>query len=128
MNTIAEIVMLGSSPDPEAVIGIDDDGAVCMIEPVKDPDDRPYTIEIRSTPDGAHAVAYCRSNPWSDSVNAGAEFGDAHIAPDGFLCLGNDSTRVLQKSPFSLEFAIRRARYWCTGFSVFMETRTFPNL
>jgi len=128
VNTIAEIVMWSSQPSPEAVIGIDEDGAVCMIEAVLDSDDRPYIIEIRSTPDGAHAVAYCRSNPWSESVNAGTTFGDAHVDSDGLLCLGKGSTRVVQDSPFSLEFAIRRARYWCTAFSVFKETNTFPNL
>ena len=104
-------------------------GVISMTEDVDDSDGRRYRLKISSTPDGQHALAYCLRNPW-DPVrpNAGRSYWDGHVDRDGFICLGNDSRRILAVSPFSLKFAVRRARYWCTGFSAYMEMGTFPNL
>lgn len=113
--------------NPRALIGTDTDGAVVMIEDVRDPDGRLYRMEYRSTPDGAHGVAYCRSNPWG-AVNGGAPYHRGHVSPSGFLCLGDGhNSEKLADSNYDIGFTIKRARYWCTAFSVFKETGEFPN-
>jgi len=95
-----------------------------FIEDWRDPDGRDYRIEYRTTPDGDRAVAYCLSNPWGpeDDPSAGEDYYEAHVADNGFICLGNDARRSLDRSPYDLEFAVRRARYWCTAFSAFKES------
>lgn len=105
-----------------------ENGLIVMIEDVIDPDGRVYRIEYRSTPDGKRANGYCLFNPWGGrgNPNAGEEFVPSHVASDGFLCLKPGSSKVVEQSPYDLEFAIKRARYWCTGFSVLKETGTFP--
>lgn len=108
----------------------EDDGVVTMIEDVMDdPGDRRwFRLEIRSTPDAGRAIAYCLHNPWGGR-NGGAEYTQGHVAEDGFLCLGSEHRdRELSSSPYSLEYVIRRARYWCTAHSAFQETGEFPNL
>ena len=116
---------LARSLNPNAVIG-EEAGRVIAIEDVKDPDGRIYRLEYHATPDGRRAIAWCRFNPWSSggTPNAGTDYFVSHVAPDGFLCLGNPCERDLAKSPFGLDFTIRRARFWCTGFSVLKDTGT----
>lgn len=122
--TRAEIIM--QRLNPNGLIGTDQDGAVCLIEDVIDPDGRIYRMEIRSTPDGRRAAAYCRHNPWG-ALNGSTSYGVGHVAEDGFLCLGSGiSGHGYTESPFTLEIAIARARYWTTAFSVLKETGTFP--
>lgn len=122
--TNAEEIMLQENPN--ALVGIDDDGEVVMIEDVTDADGRMYRLEYRSTPDGEQAVAFCRYNPWGD-VNGGEAYVTGHVAENGFLCLGTDHDgQDVKSSPYNIAFIIRRARYWCTGFSVLKETGTFP--
>ena len=118
-----------SSLNPNALVGFEE-GKVIMIEDHSDPDGRMFRIEYRSTTDGQHALAYCLHNPWDGTgrPNAGEAYGVGHVAEDGFLCLGTDSTRSLQCSPYDLERVILRSRYWCTGFSVLKETGAYPNL
>lgn len=104
-------------------------GVISMTEDVNDSDGRLYRLKIRSTPNGKQAVAWCLSNPWDPRrPNAGRSYWDGHVESDGFICLGNGSERRLVASPFTLKFAVLRARYWCTGFSAFMETGVFPDL
>lgn len=95
----------------------------------RDPDGRLYVLEYVSTPNARHAIVFCRKNPWGSTPNAGVEYHIGHVASNGFLCLGSDhkSQRLLD-SPYPLEFVIKRARYWCTAFSYFKETGTFPQL
>ena len=114
--------------NPQALVG-KEDGYCVMIEDASDPDGRMYRIEYRSTADGGRAVAFCLYNPWGriGMPAAGEEYTVGHVAADGFLCLGEDTTRELDCSPYDLEFTIRRARYWCTAFSVLKETGEFPN-
>ena len=121
----AEQVLKGLNPN--ALIGAEE-GQVVAIEDVADPDGRMYRLEYRATPDGRRAVAWCLHNPWSagGTPNAGQGYVEAHVGEDGFLCLGNGSERALARSPFNLDYAVKRARFWCTAFSVFMETGTFP--
>ena len=107
------------------LIGTDSDGATVMIEDVRDPDGRVYRLEYRSNAEGTQAVAYCRHNPWG-TLNGNAEYTRGHVSRDGFLCLGSGATSTLAKSPFTLAYAIERGRYWCTAFSYFKETGTFP--
>jgi hypothetical protein len=111
--------------NPNALIGSDGDVDV-MIEDSTDPDGRIYRMEYQSTPDGRHATAFCRFNPWGP-LDGGAILG--HIFSDGSLCIGGKSGGhggPAKNSSYDLETVIQRARYWCTAFSVFQETGRFP--
>ena len=125
MNTAEQII---GRLNPNALAG-EIDGCTVMIEDVTDPDGRIYRLEYCATADGRRAVAYCRFNPWGEAgqPDAGESYEDGHVMENGFLCLGDDAVRELGKSPYDLEFTIKRARYWCTGFSVLKETGEFPN-
>lgn len=114
--------------NPHAAVG-SEDNYVVVVEDHSDPDGRMYRLEYRSTPDGRRAIAYCLYNPWGlgGEPSAGEDYFEAHVADDGFLCLGNGSERQLARSPFDLEYTVRRARFWCTAFSVFAETGEFPD-
>ena len=96
-----------------------------MIEDVIDPDSRIYRIEYQSTPDAQHAIAWCRFNPWG-SLNGGERYEVGHVHEDGFLCVGTRSVRSVAQSPYSLQYVIRRVRYWCTAFSMLKESGVFP--
>jgi len=111
-----------------ALIGRDADGAICMIEDWTDPDGRMYRMEYRSTPDGNHALAFCRHNPWGGGPNSGVNYATGHVNTDGLLCIGNDHGSDYARSPYNLATVIMRGRYWCTGFSVLKETGSFPQL
>lgn len=93
---------------------------ICMIEDHADPDGRMYRLEYQSTPDGRHAIAWCRHNPWG-SVN------DHHTLSDGLICIGSGAhSSNPANSQFDLETVILRARFWCTAISVYHETGEFP--
>jgi hypothetical protein len=111
------------------LIGEEDSYAV-MIEDHSDPDGRMYRLEYRSTSDGRKAIAYCIFNPWGGGgdPNAGEDYPTGHVAEDGFICLGGEAVHDLESSPYDLDYTIRRARYWCTAFSVLKENGEFPNL
>jgi len=112
-----------------ALIGTDDDDAICMIEDWADPDGRIYRMEYRSTPDGQHAVGFCRYTPWGATPNAGEAYVKGHVAEDGFLCLGGAHPgHDYGNSPYALDFVIPRARFWCTAFSVLKESGEFPGV
>ncbi len=115
--------------NPNALMAVED-GMFIAIEDAWDceEDGRLYRIEYRSTLDGDHAVAFCRSNPWDrQSVQAGALVTQGHVFGDGLLCLGSDHARYPCESPRNLRDTVLRARFWCTGFSVLKETGSFPN-
>ena len=103
-------------------------GYIIANEKFIDPDGREYELHYHTNCDGTNANAYCISNPW-DSTNrsAGTDYFSSHIDNDGFLCLAENSCRATEESPYGLEYAILRARFWAVGFSSFMETGTFPN-
>lgn len=111
-----------------AWIGVDKDGSVCLIEDYADPDGRVYRMEYQATPDGKHATAYCRFNPWSTNTrpNAGTVYDVSHVGINGFICVGSNASEDYKKSPYNLEYVVKQARYWCTGFSVMKETGKFP--
>jgi len=116
--------------NPHALIGLED-GLISIIEDCRDSeeDNRWYRLWYKSTTDGKHAHAYCVSNPWDrERPNAGKDYRKCHCADDGFLCIGSQSDRgePVQQSAFSLRDAVLKARYWCTGFSLLMESGTFP--
>lgn len=124
---MCDAIGIMKSLNPNAHV-LDDGGDVGFREDVKDPDGRMYQIGYLASRDGRRALAFCLYNPWDSSrPNAGEEYMRAHVDKDGFICLGNNSVRDLNRSPYSLEYTIRRARYWCTAFSVFKETRSFPH-
>jgi hypothetical protein len=100
-------------------------GVDIMIEDVQDADGRIYRLEYQSTPDGAHAIAFCRFNPWG-ALNGGEEYLIGHVDSNGFLCLGKQSVKAVSKSPYDISYVIQRSRFWCTAFSVLKETGRFP--
>jgi len=102
-----------------------EDGHVVMLEHHSDPDERMYTMEYQSTPDGRHAIAWCRFNPWGGK-NGGESYSEGHVDDEGCLCLGSKHFSTVEYSDYPLEVVIQRARYWCTAFSVLKETGTFP--
>lgn len=105
------------------------DGVRSITERYKDPDGRIYTLKYLSTGDGKHAVALCRKNPWGNTPNAGAEYHEGHVSPEGFLCLGSGHpSRSVKDSPYPIDYVVPRARYWCAAFSYFKETGQFPQL
>jgi hypothetical protein len=116
--------------NPNAFVAIEN-GELVAIEDAWDcrEDGRIYRLEYRSTLDGQHAIAFCRSNPWNRRrVDAGQPVHVCHVFNDGLLCLGQDHARTTAQSPRDLRDTILRARFWCTGFSVLMEMGQFPNL
>ncbi len=115
--------------NPKAALGRED-GCFKAIEEWRDPDGRIYRLEYHATDDARRAVAFCLHNPWGDDgePSAGEDYFEAHVAEDGFLCLGHGSHRTLARSPFDLTYAVQRARYWCTAFSFFEENGVFPDL
>lgn len=116
--------------EPDELVAIHQGGGgVVIIEDWADPDGRKYRLEYQSTEDGEHAIAICRYNPWGGkgNPNAGVNYLDGHVAEDGFLCLAESTTRELEESPYDLDFAIRRARFWCTAFSHFKENGSWPD-
>jgi hypothetical protein len=108
-----------------ALIG-SETGMDVMIEDVSDPDGRIYRLEYQSTPDGRHAIAFCRFNPWG-SLNGGEEYQVGHVDANGFVCVGKQSVKSVQASPYDIRYVIQRTRFWCAAFSVLKETGQFPN-
>jgi hypothetical protein len=104
-----------------------ENGVDVFIEDIADPDERMYRLEYQSTPDGRHAVAFCRFNPWG-ALNGDEDYQTGHVDPDGFICVGDQSVKSVAESPYDLRFVVQRARYWCTAFSVLKETGEFPKV
>lgn len=85
-------------------------------------DDRWYRIEYRCLPNGENASAWLLCNPWAEhQVRRGLDFtySESHLRNDGLICIAADYDP--DASPYNLEFAIRRARFWATGFSFLIE-------
>ena len=115
--------------NPNAV-GMHQGRNIVFIEDVMDSEAvrRFYRIEYRSNPAGTRAIAICLSNPWNrNDVTAGTEASCGHVYNDGKLCLGSEAHQTVSSSNYSLEHAVRRARYWAAAFSVLKETGSFPN-
>ena len=112
--------------NPNALVGSEGDIDV-MIEDFSDPDGRIYRMEYQCTPDGRHAVAFCRYNPWG-GVNGDESAVVGHVWPDGSLCMGSRHMGhgPVSDSPYPLDKVVQRGRYWCTAFSVLKETGRFP--
>lgn len=83
-----------------------------------------YRIEYESTPDGRKANAWVRYNPHGGVGNptAGVAYTQGHVSSDGHLCLRSGATGNTKSSPYNLDFAIKRARFWCTAFSAYKVT------
>jgi hypothetical protein len=87
-----------------------------FIEDVRDPDGRWYRIEYICDHDGCNVVAFCRFNPWGANPYS---YHQSHLRSDGFICYagGLHSNR----SPYNLDYAVERVRFWCTGYSYLRE-------
>ena len=83
-----------------------------FIEDVQDPDGLWYRIEYQCDPDGSNARAKVRHNPWGSNTYG---YHQSHLSPGGEICLGSRITSL--HSPYGLEYAVKRARFWCTGYS-----------
>jgi len=124
MASFAEQILMVLNPN--ALIG-EENGRVCFIEDVTDLQGREYRMEIQSTPDGQHALGWCRFNPHGPTPNAGVPFVQGHCRDDGFLCLApNQHGDKVETSPYDAAWCVRRARYWAIAFSVLKETGEFP--
>ncbi len=97
-----------------------------------DPDGRKFEILYITNNNATNAVAYCVSNPWGSNCNnrrsADTDYYTTHIDKDGFLCLADDACKEVYESPYNLEFAILRARFWVVAFSYYMENGCFPGV
>lgn len=128
-NSVAAGVM--RRLNPQALIAEEDGGAVFIEEHWdSDVDQRIYRLEYRSTFDAQHAIAYCLFNPWSreNGPSAGVSVHQGHVFANGLLCLSSNHTETVRRSSQDLLTTVKRARYWCTAFSVLQETGTFPGL
>lgn len=122
------------SANRNALIQRDDVGNMVASEDHTDPDGRLYRLSYTATADGRRALAYCTYNPWGSGqhdLNAGMQYHVGHVwggsgSDRGFICVGDNATKILAESPYDLEFVIKRARYWTVGFSVLKETGAFP--
>ena len=127
MNVMSNSEEIMRSFNHNALIAPDEDGRICFIEDVADPDGRLYRIEVQSTQDGSQAIAFCRSNPWG-YLNGGESYDRGHVDENGFLCIGCEHRgQNLEDSSYDVRYAIQRARYWCTGFTVLKQTGSFPD-
>jgi len=106
--------------NPQGLIGVDN-GVICMIEDHTDPDGRMFRLEYQSTPDGQHAIAWCRYSHWGNVDS------ERHISNGGVICVGPTAhTPTPAESDYDLDYVVPKARYWCTAISVFHETGHFP--
>jgi hypothetical protein len=101
--------------NPRAIFGREE-GKQIIIEDVKDPDGRWYRIEYKCNSDGSSTTARVLYNPWGSNPYS---WGESHLSPSGEICLGNGAHQ--NPSPFTLDFAVRRARFWCMGYSFLRE-------
>lgn len=93
-----------------------EDGWDVFIEDVKDPDGRWYRLEYRCKPDGSSATAWVRHNPW---VNNPFSYGEAHLSSSNEICIGSGVSG--NDSPYGLGYTVKRARFWCMGYSFLRE-------
>ncbi len=123
---------IGQTLNPNILVAAEDEHVILIEDHWDSPSDhRMYRLEYRCTADGDRAIAFCLFNPWAtdgNSPNAGRTASRGHVFSDGCLCLGSSHTRTVSESEYDLETVIKRSRYWCTGFSVLMETGKFPDL
>ena len=127
MLSAAEMVMRGLNRN--AFVKKEGDEIIVVEDWVDSPEQgNVYRLGYFSTPDARHAQAYCLENPFDPSKpNCGYEYADCHCYEDGNICLGYEKHRgELKQSAYTLEEAVRKARFWCTGFSHYRETGEFP--
>lgn len=79
-------------------------------------DNRWYRIEYRCLPSGANTSAWLLANPWGSNTFS---YEQSHLRRDGLICIGPHYDP--DDSPFDLEYAIRRARFWAVGYAFLME-------
>lgn len=114
-GTPARAVVLMEQLNPRAVHAREG-GREVFVEDVSDPDGRMYRVEYQCDAHGRKAVAYCRHNPWGSSTHS---YHESHLRGDGFLCIGPGVHDT--ESPYDLEYAVLRTRFWCGAYSFFRE-------
>lgn len=87
-----------------------------FIEDITDADRRVFRVEYRCNDDGRNATAYLLYDPWSGNPYP---YEDSHLGDDGFICIGKHVGHT--RSPYNLDFAVRRVRFWCNGYSFLQE-------
>ena len=87
-----------------------------FMEDVRDPDGRWYRIEYRCAGNGSNANAYVRYNPWGSNPFS---YNESHLSPEGLICVGAGVHST--NSPYNLEYVVKRARFWCAGYSFLRE-------
>lgn len=113
MKAFNENMLIGE--DGQFIVGIEDH--------FDEPAGKLYRIEFQATRDGSHANAWVRYNPWDPNrPNAGCDYYQGHVNSEGLLCLHANTTNDTSRSPFNLDYAVKRARFWCTAFSYWQET------
>ena len=101
--------------NPRHLVGAEH-GRQVFIEDHADADGRMYRLEYQCDGGGQNAQAYCRYNPWGGNPYTAIK---SHLFEDGRICLGDRA--------YSLQVAVLRARYWCTGYSYLREHGKFPD-
>jgi hypothetical protein len=127
----SEAVRVMRALNPNALVAEENGIAIFIEEHWDGPDDRRlFKLEYQSTVDAKHAIAICRANPWSykSSPNAGIHVTRGHCFQSGLLCLNSNHATSARQSSMDLDTVVKRARYWCTAFSVLKETGKFPRV
>lgn len=106
-------IMRGFNPH---ALEADEDGRKVFIEDVRDSDGRWFRLEYRCRPDGSDATAWVLFNPWGGNP---FPYEQSHLGSDGLICVGPSLHR--QRSPYNLDFTVRRARFWCEAYSFYRE-------
>jgi len=101
--------------NPHVLAGEDNQQQI-FIEDWKDADSRWYRLEYRCQLDGRGASGWLLHNPWGTNPYS---YEQSHLAGDGFICVADAASR--ENSPYDLDFVVRRARFWCTGYSYLRE-------
>jgi hypothetical protein len=101
------------SLNPHALAGREN-GWEVFIEDVTDADGRIYRLEYRCKRSGRSARAFCLYSPWPP---ASLPLTDSHLMPDRSICTSAQAHR----GGDPLDYAVARARFWCTGYSFLRE-------
>lgn len=75
-----------------------------------------FRLEYRCLPSSASASAWLLSNPWGANT---FPYEQSHLRSDGMICIGAHYDP--DDSPYDLDYAIRRARFWAVGYSYLRE-------
>jgi len=101
--------------NPNAIDAMEN-GSHIFVEDVCDSDGRWYRIEYRCAADGSNATSWLLYNPWGYNPFG---YQESHLRTDGFICVGSGAHT--ERSPYGLDFVVKRSRFWCNGYSFLRE-------